>query len=69
MNELIDLSDNILRLKRLELFVFIDNEKAINLYKKYGFTKEGVQQCSALKNGMYTDEMMMARMHNIEGYF
>lgn len=69
MNKLINLSDNILKLKRLELFVFIDNEKAINLYKKYGFTKEGVQQCSALKNGMYADEMMMARIHNVEGYF
>ena len=37
MKELINLSDNIIKLKRLELQVFADNEKAIKLYKKFGF--------------------------------
>jgi putative acetyltransferase len=62
MKELINLSDNILDLKRLELFVFVDNKKAINLYEKFGFKEEGVQKYSALKNGKYTDELMMARI-------
>jgi putative acetyltransferase len=62
MRKLINLSDNILGLKRLELFVFIDNQKAIDLYKKFGFKVEGKQKYSALKNGKYTDELMMARI-------
>ncbi|WP_297637427.1 GNAT family N-acetyltransferase [uncultured Clostridium sp.] len=63
MKELIKLSDNILKLKRLELQVFIDNENAIKLYKKFGFVKEGLQKYSALKNDVYTDELMMARIY------
>ncbi|MGL5823080.1 MAG: hypothetical protein ACRCYE_15860 [Sarcina sp.] len=42
--------------------VFIDNKKAIKLYEKFGFVKEGVQKYSALKNDVYTDELMMARI-------
>ena len=62
MRELINLSDNILGLRRLELFVLGDNQKAIDLYKKFGFKVEGKQKYSALKNGKYTDELMMARI-------
>lgn len=62
MKELINLSDNILGLRRLELFVFVNNKKAINLYEKFGFKEEGVQKYSALKNGEYADELMMARI-------
>lgn len=64
MKELINFSDNIIKLKRLELQVFADNKKAINLYKKFGFIKEGIQKYSALKNGVFTDELMMARIQN-----
>lgn len=63
MKELINLSDNVIKLKRLELQVFADNEKAIKLYKKFGFVKEGVQKYSAIKNGVYTDELIMARIN------
>lgn len=62
MEELTRVSDSILKLKRLELFVFADNKKAIGLYKKFGFQVEGVQKYSALKNGVYADELMMARI-------
>lgn len=62
MKELINLSDNIIKLKRLELQVFADNKKAIKLYKKFGFVEEGVQKYSAIKNDIYTDELMMARI-------
>lgn len=44
MKELINLSDNIIKLKRLELQVFADNERAINLYRKFGFIEEGVKK-------------------------
>jgi ribosomal protein S18 acetylase RimI-like enzyme len=37
----IDLSDNWLNLKRLELTVYVDNEPAIRLYKKFGLRGGG----------------------------
>ncbi|MFP3740868.1 GNAT family N-acetyltransferase, partial [Burkholderia sp. SIMBA_019] len=35
--EMLDLADNWLGLRRLELKVFVDNEGAIALYRKFGF--------------------------------
>lgn len=61
MKNLIDLS-NRLNIIRLELSVFKDNYKAINLYNKFGFVEEGIKVKSALKNGCYSDEIMMARI-------
>ena len=61
MDKLINLSES-LNIIRLELCVFRDNYKAINLYKKFGFKEEGIKVKSALKNGEYIDEMMMARI-------
>ncbi|EGS9999372.1 GNAT family N-acetyltransferase [Clostridium perfringens] len=61
MDKLINLSES-LNIIRLELCVFRDNYKAINLYKKFGFTEEGIKVKSALKNGEYVDEIMMARI-------
>lgn len=59
MDKLINLSES-LNIIRLELCVFRDNYKAINLYKKFGFKEEGIKVKSALKNGEYIDEIMMA---------
>ena len=50
MDKLINLSES-LNIIRLELCVFRDNYKAINLYKKFGFKEEGIKVKSALKNG------------------
>ncbi|MDM0764232.1 GNAT family N-acetyltransferase [Clostridium perfringens] len=61
MDKLINLSES-LNITRLELCVFRDNYKAINLYKKFGFKEEGIKVKSALKNGEYIDEIMMARI-------
>ncbi|HAT4301074.1 TPA: GNAT family N-acetyltransferase [Clostridium perfringens] len=61
MYKLINLSES-LNIIRLELCVFRDNYKAINLYKKFGFKEEGIKVKSALKNGEYIDEIMMARI-------
>lgn len=61
MKNLIDLSKR-LNIIRLELSVFRDNYKAINLYNKFGFVEEGIKIKSALKNGCYSDEVMMARI-------
>jgi putative acetyltransferase len=66
LETVIDLADNWLMLKRLELEVFADNEKAINLYQKMGFIIEGVHKKSAIRNGRYADEMVMSRIREEE---
>ncbi|HSA06785.1 MAG TPA: GNAT family N-acetyltransferase [Candidatus Gastranaerophilales bacterium] len=61
MDKVIDLADNWLLLKRIELEVISDNIPAINLYKKYGFTQEGIKKYCVIKNGKYMDAVLMAR--------
>jgi len=47
MEAVINLSQNWLNLKRLELTVYTDNPSAIHLYEKYGFAIEGTfRRCS-----------------------
>jgi len=58
----IDLADNWLNLKRLELEVYGDNEAAIRLYERFGFEREGVLRQHAFRNGEYVDSIMMARL-------
>ncbi|SHF09472.1 GNAT family N-acetyltransferase [Alkalibacter saccharofermentans] len=62
MNAVLDVADNWLMLTRIELEVFADNEKAINLYQKLGFNVEGVKKKAAIRNGRYADEMLMSRI-------
>ncbi|WP_163830765.1 GNAT family N-acetyltransferase [Spartinivicinus ruber] len=57
----IDLAENWLALKRLELTVYIDNQAAIALYEKYDFVKEGIAKAFAFRNGEYVDVHYMAR--------
>lgn len=59
----IDLADNWLNLVRLELFVYVDNERAINLYKRFDFEIEGRKRCDAFRNGSYIDSYLMGRLH------
>ncbi|WP_055069918.1 GNAT family N-acetyltransferase [Clostridium massiliamazoniense] len=61
LEKVIDLADNWLMLVRLELSVFCDNERAINLYKSLGFVEEGIKKYAAIRNGKYDDEFIMAR--------
>ena len=58
----IDLADNWLNLKRLELIVYTDNERALNLYKKFGFIIEGESEAYAFRNGEYVSVYHMARL-------
>jgi len=62
LTTIIDLSDNWLNLKRLELTVYVDNEQAIKLYKKYGFQIEGESEAYAFRNGEYVSAYHMARV-------
>lgn len=59
---IIDLAENWLGLTRLELEVFVDNEPAIRLYEKYGFVIEGTKRRYALRDGVYVDTHVMARL-------
>jgi L-phenylalanine/L-methionine N-acetyltransferase len=62
LNKVIDLADNWLMLVRLELGVFTDNERALNLYKSLGFEIEGTKRCALIRNGKYEDEYLMSRI-------
>jgi L-phenylalanine/L-methionine N-acetyltransferase len=62
MQAAIDLADNWLNLTRLELQVYTDNEPAIRLYKKFGFTIEGTLMKHAFRGGQYVDSYTMARL-------
>ncbi len=48
--------------KRIELLVFKTNNRAIHLYEKYGFVKEGEKQKAVRINGEYINEYIMALM-------
>jgi putative acetyltransferase len=58
----IDLADNWLNLKRLELSVYADNTRAIALYERFGFEREGLRRAYAWRNGAYVDSVAMARL-------
>ena len=47
---------------RLELFVRADNDRAIALYRKFGFEAEGTHRAYALRDGRYVDALAMARL-------
>lgn len=59
----LDLADNWLNLVRLELVVYIDNEQAIDLYKRFDFEIEGRRRCAAFRGGCYVDNYLMGRIH------
>lgn len=62
MQAMIDLADKWLNLARLELEVYTDNEAAIHLYQKFGFTIEGTLVRFAYRDGHYVDAYYMARL-------
>ena len=64
---LIDAADNWLNLRRLELTVYVDNEPAIGLYKKFGFAIEGTRRGDAFRDGAYVDSYAMARSGVLNG--
>jgi putative acetyltransferase len=63
MQALCDYADRWIGLLRLELDVFADNERAIALYRRFGFEIEGLHRGYALRDGAYADSYSMARLH------
>ena len=64
MAALVDASDNWLNLRRLELTVYVDNEPAIRLYRKFGFEIEGTRRADVFRDGRFVDCFAMARLRD-----
>jgi L-phenylalanine/L-methionine N-acetyltransferase len=62
MLTVIDLADNWLNLVRLEMDVYIDNQRALRLYKNFDFEIEGRKRLDAFRGGSYIDSYMLARL-------
>ena len=58
----IDMAQNWVAVKRIELEVYTDNKSAIGLYQKHGFIKEGTAKNYAFRNGVYVDVHLMAKL-------
>ncbi len=59
---IIDLADNWLMLKRIELGVLEGNDRALKLYESFGFEVEGIKKAAAVRNGAYVNETLMGRI-------
>ena len=64
LEAVLDLADNWLMLRRVELEVYADNGGAIRLYERLGFETEGCKREAAVKAGAYVDTLVMARLRN-----
>jgi len=61
MQTLLDLADQWLLLRRVELTVLTENEGAKRLYERLGFVVEGCRKMSVISQGELKDEWLMAR--------
>ncbi|MFO2464291.1 GNAT family N-acetyltransferase [Pseudomonas sp. 15FMM2] len=58
----LEVADNWMNLHRVELTVYVDNEPAQALYRKFGFKTEGRLRDYAVRDGMFVDALTMARL-------
>lgn len=61
MRALLDLADQWLLLRRVELTVLTENDGARRLYERFGFVVEGCRKMSVISQGELKDEWLMAR--------
>jgi putative acetyltransferase len=66
MKAALDLADNWLNILKLELEVYTDNEAALRLYEKFGFTIEGTLVRNTFRAGQFVDAHAMARFRKEE---
>jgi putative acetyltransferase len=59
---ILDLANNWLAVKRIELEVYTDNVAGKALYEKHGFVIEGTAKAYAFRDGHYTDVYLMAKV-------
>lgn len=60
----LDFAFNELNLHRVQLTVFSYNERAIALYEKLGFTREGLHREAILRNGQWYDMILYGMLEN-----
>jgi putative acetyltransferase len=60
---ILDSADILAGLSRVQLNVFVDNERAIALYRSFGFRIEGRHESFACRDGAYVDAFTMARLN------
>lgn len=64
MDAAVTLAERWLMITRIELTVFVDNEPALALYRKFGFEVEGTLRDYAFRDGRYVDAYLMARLRD-----
>jgi putative acetyltransferase len=64
MAAMLDVADRWLGLRRIELTVYADNARAIGLYERYGFVREGLHRDFAYRDGAFVDALAMARLRS-----
>ena len=62
MERMIDLADNWLFLKRLELLLLAADKRAIKFYHSWGFEDEGLLRSKVFMGGEYRDVCIMGRI-------
>ena len=62
MAAVVNQADRWLNIRRLELNVYSDNARAIALYERFGFEREGLFRAYAWRDGAYVDAVTMARL-------
>ena len=65
MAAMVELADNWLGLRRIELEVYADNAAAVHLYEKFGFVIEGTGRDFARRPGGFVDAYHMARLRRL----
>lgn len=58
----VKLCDNWLNVRKIELQVFVNNERAIALYKKHGFEVEGELKEYGFRDGEYVNAYAIGRI-------
>jgi len=62
LTALLDLADNWLGLTRVQLEVMAENERAIRLYERLGFEREGLKRKAVFRGGRFQDMLVMGRV-------
>lgn len=60
----IDYGFDQLNLHRIELEVLANNSRAIHIYEKLGFRREGIQRDAQFRDGQYIDVIIMALLEH-----
>ncbi len=64
IQELLRYGFSVLKLEKIEGFIFVGNLASRRVFEKCGFTLEGTIRCRALKNGIKVDEWAFGILRN-----